>query len=153
MNKIKYNGNRGISGIDGSTSTAFGAAMINKQPTVLITGDLSFIYDTNALWNQSSPENLKIIVINNAGGGIFKIIPGPMQTPYSEEFFETKHSVNLESLAKAHKINFASTDNIDDATKKLTDLFSSTTTEILEIKTGSVNNEDILMDYFKAIKN
>ena len=152
QSEIKYNGNRGVSGIDGSSSTAFGAAIINKEPTILITGDLSFIYDTNALWNQASPENLKIIVINNEGGGIFKIIPGPKETPYAEEFFETKHNVKLENLAKAHNIKFNSADNIDDASNKLKHLFSNDKTEILEIKTGSINNEDILMDYFKAIK-
>ena len=152
QSEIKYNGNRGVSGIDGSTSTAFGAAIINNGPTVLITGDLSFIYDTNALWNQSPPKNLKIIIVNNEGGGIFKIIPGPKETPYAKEFFETQHDVKLENLAKAHKINFNSTDNIDDASNKLKHLFSNDKTEILEIKTGNINNEDILMDYFKAIK-
>ena len=149
---IKYNGNRGVSGIDGTSSTALGAAIVNNNPTVLVTGDLSFIYDINALWNQSIPENLKIIVVNNEGGGIFKIIPGPKETPYTKEFFETKHNVNLKDLAKAHKIKFNSTDNINDASKKLIHLFTTKTTEILEIKTGNVANEDILMDYFKAIK-
>ena len=152
QSEIRYNGNRGVSGIDGSTSTAFGAAIINNEPTVLITGDLSFIYDINALWNQSPPKNLKIIVVNNEGGGIFKIIPGPKDTPYAKDFFETKHDVKLENLAKAHNIKFNSTDNIDDASNKLKHLFSNDKTEILEIKTGNINNEDILMDYFKAIK-
>ena len=81
-----------------------------------------------------------------------KIIPGPKETPYTKEFFETKHNVNLKDLAKAHKIKFNSTDNINDASKKLIHLFTTKTTEILEIKTGNVANEDILMDYFKAIK-
>jgi 2-succinyl-5-enolpyruvyl-6-hydroxy-3-cyclohexene-1-carboxylate synthase len=63
--------NRGTSGIDGSTSTAIGAAVANKKDTVLITGDVSFFYDSNALWNNYIPKNFKIIVINNGGGGIF----------------------------------------------------------------------------------
>ncbi len=150
--EIKYNGNRGISGIDGTSSTALGAAIINKQTTVLITGDLSFIYDINALWNQSIPENLKIIVINNEGGGIFKIIPGPSETPYGKEFFETKHTVKLEELAKAHKIKFKSASNQNDASEKLIHLFSNKRTEILELKTENVANEEVLKSYFKAIK-
>ncbi|MBM77888.1 MAG: 2-succinyl-5-enolpyruvyl-6-hydroxy-3-cyclohexene-1-carboxylic-acid synthase [Crocinitomicaceae bacterium] len=150
---IKYNGNRGVSGIDGTSSTAIGAAIINKDCTVLITGDLSFIYDINALWNKNIPDNLKIIVLNNEGGGIFKIIPGPKETPYVETFFETKHNVNLEKLSNAHQIPFNSANSIDDATDKLKKLFSTKKTEILEMKTGNISNEDILKDYFKAIKS
>ncbi|MEC8830253.1 MAG: 2-succinyl-5-enolpyruvyl-6-hydroxy-3-cyclohexene-1-carboxylic-acid synthase, partial [Bacteroidota bacterium] len=67
--------NRGTSGIDGSTSTAVGAAVVSKLPTLLITGDLSFFYDSNGLWNNYVPNDFKIIVINNDGGGIFRILP------------------------------------------------------------------------------
>ena len=99
------------------------------------------------------PDNLKIIVLNNEGGGIFKIIPGPKETPYIETFFETKHNVNLEKLSNAHQIPFNSANSIDDATDKLKKLFSTKKTEILEMKTGNISNEDILKDYFKAIKS
>ena len=68
--------NRGTSGIDGSTATAIGAAVAQQLPTVLVTGDLSFFYDINGLWNNYIPKNFKIILINNAGGGIFRILPG-----------------------------------------------------------------------------
>src|SRR5690554_7562077 len=68
--------NRGTSGIDGCTSTAIGAATTTSDITTLITGDVSFLYDSNALWNHYLPKNLKIIVINNGGGGIFRILPG-----------------------------------------------------------------------------
>ena len=69
--------NRGTSGIDGSTSTAIGACLASGQDTVLITGDISFLYDSNALWNVNMPKNFRIILINNGGGNIFKFIPGP----------------------------------------------------------------------------
>ena len=72
--------NRGTSGIDGSTSTAIGAAFANKNQTTFITGDISFFYDSNGLWNSNIPNNFRIILINNSGGGIFKIIPGPKST-------------------------------------------------------------------------
>ena len=62
--------NRGTSGIDGSSSTAVGAAFVSKIPTLLITGDLSFFYDSNALWNTYLKKNFRIIIINNQGGGI-----------------------------------------------------------------------------------
>ena len=67
--------NRGTSGIDGSTSTAIGAAVATEKETVFISGDLSFLYDSNALWNNYIPLNFKIIIINNGGGGIFRILP------------------------------------------------------------------------------
>ena len=57
--------NRGTSGIDGSTSTAIGAAITTSKPTVLITGDISFLYDSNALWNNYIPDNFKIIIIHH----------------------------------------------------------------------------------------
>src|SRR5690606_27679905 len=64
--------NRGTSGIDGSTSTAIGASIYDSNPTLLLTGDLSFLYDSNGLWNNYIKPNFRIIVINNDGGGIFR---------------------------------------------------------------------------------
>src|SRR5699024_8935977 len=61
--------NRGTSGIDGSTSTAIGAAVASNKQTLLVTGDLSFFYDSNALWNANTPNDFRIIVVNNSGGG------------------------------------------------------------------------------------
>ena len=83
--------NRGTSGIDGSTSTAVGASVVSKFPTLLITGDLSFFYDINGLWNNYISDNFKIIVINNNGGGIFRILPGNDNSELFETYFETKH--------------------------------------------------------------
>jgi 2-succinyl-5-enolpyruvyl-6-hydroxy-3-cyclohexene-1-carboxylate synthase len=88
--------NRGTSGIDGSTSTAIGAAVANESPTVLIAGDIGFLYDSNALWNEYTPKNFKIILINNGGGGIFRILPGHEETLVFNKFFETSHCLTAE---------------------------------------------------------
>ena len=72
--------NRGTSGIDGSTATSMGAAWISQSPTVFITGDLSFFYDINGLWHNYLKPSTRIIVINNQGGGIFRILPGERKT-------------------------------------------------------------------------
>lgn len=88
--------NRGTSGIDGSTSTAVGAALASKLPTVFVTGDLSFFYDSNALWNNYIPQNFKIIVVNNGGGGIFRILPGEKDTEIFDTYFETKHNLSTD---------------------------------------------------------
>lgn len=150
---IQFNGNRGVSGIDGSTSTAMGAALVNDKLTLLVTGDLSFVYDINAFWNKTHPDNLKIIVVNNNGGGIFKIIPGPFSTPYGKEHFEAENPANLKHLAQAHNIEFLSANDIETTNKALKDLFNSRSTCILELETHHCNNEDVLKSYFEAIKN
>ena len=99
--KLKFNSNRGVSGIDGSTSTALGAALVTDQETVLITGDLSFVYDSNALWNNYVPKNLKLIVLNNDGGGIFNIIPGASTSEFTQHNFVSNNPADIKSLAKA----------------------------------------------------
>ena len=152
LKNIKYNSNRGVSGIDGSSSTAVGAASINKEITVLITGDLSFIYDQNALWNKNIPKKLKIIVINNQGGGIFKIIKGPNKTPYLNEFFETSHDLDIEKISLGYGLNYKKVDNIEDAQNAIDELIVSNHPEILELFTGNLNNEKILFEYFDKIK-
>ncbi|PLW97430.1 MAG: 2-succinyl-5-enolpyruvyl-6-hydroxy-3-cyclohexene-1-carboxylic-acid synthase, partial [Marinilabiliales bacterium] len=97
--KFNYFSNRGVSGIDGQVSTAAGNAYANTDLHVLITGDLGFLYDSNGLMNHYLKPNLKIVIINNAGGGIFRFIDGPIQSGYLEEFFEAKHNWKAEKIA------------------------------------------------------
>ena len=149
---LKYNSNRGVSGIDGSSSTAVGAASVTDDLTILITGDLSFIYDQHALWNKEIPRNLKIIVVNNQGGGIFNIISGPKTTPYSKEFFETSHELSLEKIAATFKINYQKATNEIQAIECLNNIFKSEDMEIIELFTGNIENENVLNDYFRNIK-
>ncbi len=103
------NGNRGTSGIDGCTSTAVGASLVNNRPTFLLTGDIAFLYDNNALWNNL-PPNLKIVVFNNNGGGIFQLIDGPNKHKGQLAYFTTPHKQNIGAWAMAknikhHKVN------------------------------------------------
>lgn len=88
--------NRGTSGIDGCVSTAIGAASVNEKPTLLIVGDVAFLYDRNGLLTNNLPQNLKIVVLNNAGGNIFRMIDGPGSLPELETFFETRHSFSAQ---------------------------------------------------------
>ena len=144
--------NRGTSGIDGSTSTAIGAAITSKKPTVLITGDISFFYDSNALWNKYVPKNFKIILINNSGGGIFRILPGHKENQVFNEFFETSHNFNANLLAEMYGFNYRCTDeNID--LEKLLDEFMNTNEKpsILEICTPEKQNNEVLLKYFKNL--
>ena len=77
--------NRGTSGIDGSTSTAIGHAIADPDRThFVLTGDLAFFYDRNAFWNNYLPKNLKVLLLNNQGGVIFRMIDGPTRQPESK---------------------------------------------------------------------
>ena len=100
LNGIKIYGNRGTSGIEGSISTAAGTSMMSNQPTFLLTGDLSFFYDINGLWNQYLKPNFKIIVLNNGGGGIFRLIDGPHDLPEREDYFATQSTRNCQRMAE-----------------------------------------------------
>jgi len=145
--------NRGTSGIDGSTSTAVGASIISKQPTLLITGDLSFFYDSNGLWNNYIPENFKIIVLNNGGGGIFRILPGNDNSQLFKTFFETRHVRNAKLISIDNGFSYSSADSIQTLKKVLPIFFkNSDKPQLLEIFTPSEINDKILIDYFKALK-
>lgn len=144
--------NRGTSGIDGSTSTAIGAAFANKKQTIFITGDLSFFYDSNALWNTNIPASFRIIIINNSGGGIFKIIPGP-GTTNAIQYFETPHCLTAEHLSKTYQFEYQKAYSTETVTKEL-ELFFNTSEKpkILEIFTPSAENDKFLKEYFKYIQ-
>lgn len=144
--------NRGTSGIDGSTSTAIGAAFASKNQTVFITGDLSFFYDSNALWNKNIPTSFRIILINNSGGGIFKIIPGP-STTNATNYFETPHCLTAEHLCKMYGFDYLQASSTETVLQQLNGFYeASEKPKILEIFTPSAENDLILKEYFKYIK-
>lgn len=145
----RVNANRGTSGIDGSTSTAAGAAIVYDGFTTLITGDISFLYDSNALWNSMLSKNLKIIVINNGGGGIFRFIKGPGQLEELETFFETPHSVEIHKLASAYGLNYLCAQNEKELKQAMRSLYAWEKPTILEVITPREINDIILRNYFK----
>lgn len=144
--------NRGTSGIDGSTSTAIGAAVANDKQTVLITGDISFLYDSNGLWNNYIPKNFKIILINNGGGGIFRILPGHDETPVFNTFFETSHCLTAEHLAKMYGFEYAIASDEKSLTDELHNMYAQNDRPyILEIFTPTRENDSILLQYFREL--
>ena len=144
--------NRGTSGIDGCTSTAIGAAVANGKPTTFITGDIGFLYDTNALWNNYIPKNFKIILINNGGGGIFRILPGHEETPVFNTFFETSHCHTAEHLAKMYGFNYTIASDETTLEQSLVGFYSNNDQpQLLEIFTPTRKNDSILLNYFKHL--
>lgn len=142
--------NRGTSGIDGCTSTAAGASMVNQKQTVLVTGDISFFYDSNGLWNNYLPNSFRIILINNGGGNIFKIIPGPENSGVVESVFETRHQLSAKYLAKMFGFEYELVKNSDELNTSLKSFYShSKQPKILEINTSEIENAEIQRAYFR----
>lgn len=150
---IIYSGNRGTSGIDGCTSTAAGASWLNTDAiTCLICGDVSFFYDINGLWHQYLSPKLRIIIINNRGGGIFRIIKGPNKTNQLEKFFESRHYTEADQVAKTYGLDYISASNKEEVEYSLKKYFEpSEKAIILEIFTPIEKNDAVLNDYFKVI--
>lgn len=152
-NIVRVNSNRGVSGIDGCTSTAVGAAFMAGNETVtLITGDVAFFYDSNALWNKFAPANLRVIILNNSGGGIFRLIEGPQQMPELGEFLETQHQRNAALLAKDMNVEYAAANNYEELEQELKEFYNpSNKPKILEVFTKTEINTQIFNDYKKLI--
>lgn len=146
--------NRGTCGIDGSTSTAVGAAMASpKKKFVLISGDIAFHYDKNAFWTESEIKNLNVVVINNGGGGIFRIIPGPDTIAEREKFIETEMTASAEHLAVHYGWNYMALKEETQLKNTLKEFFTVATTKtILEIFTDANQNSFVLEQYWKFLK-
>jgi 2-succinyl-5-enolpyruvyl-6-hydroxy-3-cyclohexene-1-carboxylate synthase len=145
--------NRGTSGIDGSTSTAIGCAVANEKPTLFITGDLSFLYDSNALWNNYIPKNFRIVIVNNQGGGIFRILPGHKNTENFDTYFETNHHLTAEHLCKMYGINYESVSDENTLKSSLETFYSEEDRpKLLEIFTPKQINDEVLLNYFDFIR-
>ena len=145
--------NRGTSGIDGSTSTAIGAALASGKETILITGDVSFLYDSNALWNNYIPQNFKIIIINNSGGGIFRILPGHQENKTFNTYFETSHNLTAKHLAKMYQFDYQVANDEKALEKEMLLFTNATKPTILEVFTPSKCNDSVLLNYFNYLTN
>ncbi len=143
--------NRGTSGIDGSLSTAVGFSTLSKAKNLMITGDLSFFYDSNALMSRNLPSNLKIILINNQGGNIFRFIPGPDTTGFLEEFFEAKHSFRADKICQVFGLSYFSASDKQEFQAALDALLHHPDTALLELFTQGELSARVLSSYFERL--
>lgn len=142
--------NRGVSGIDGCTSTAIGAALAYKpNATLLITGDMSFKYDISALLSTQIGPHFKIIVINNNGGGIFRFIASTSNLDIREKMFCCPTETSYEELFKAHGFAFFEA-NDEEELRSSFEKFASETSlpSALVVNTDGELSAQILKDYF-----
>ncbi len=143
--------NRGVSGIDGCTSTAVGAALQTDKMVFLLTGDVAFFYDRNALWHNHIPENLRIVLLNNAGGNIFRLIDGPSAQPELEQYFETRHHTTAQRTAQDAQIDYFSITETTDFQAVWTNfVLNDGKAKLLEIFTDPVVNGEVFADYRKS---
>ncbi len=153
LSTLTYHCNRGTSGIDGSISTAIGTAIAQPDKLhVIITGDISFFYDSNAFWNNHVPSNVRVFLINNSGGGIFSIIPGPKSTPQGEDYFITQNNAEAKGICKAYNVNYYRSENIqeiDDQLQKFYDWQDNERLALMEIVTPRDQNPVVLDQYWK----
>jgi 2-succinyl-5-enolpyruvyl-6-hydroxy-3-cyclohexene-1-carboxylate synthase len=146
--------NRGTSGIDGAVSTAVGAALATGELTTLIVGDLGFFYDRNGLWHPHVPANLRIVLLNNHGGGIFDIIDGPKRLPAElhRTFFLTPQPLTARRTAADHGLDYFHADDAAGLKDALTTFFNpSSRSALLEIETDMAVNSQVFRQFKTAI--
>lgn len=153
---VTYRSNRGVSGIDGCVSTAVGAAWGDDKLNVLVVGDLSFVYDINAWWNKLDKSNLLVLIINNGGGGIFKIIEGPSTTGVLDEYFEVRSKSKIEELVSAHGVRYSKVEDADSLDLNLQRLVTDFVNgqfegEVIEVDTQEIDSEKVLKEYFQKV--
>ncbi|HEX6224702.1 MAG TPA: 2-succinyl-5-enolpyruvyl-6-hydroxy-3-cyclohexene-1-carboxylic-acid synthase [Chryseolinea sp.] len=132
---IQVFANRGTSGIDGCTSTMMGHCFTSDVPNILITGDLAFFYDRNAFWHNYPMPNLRIVLLNNHGGIIFKMIDGPGNTDEADEYFITRQRLNAKHLCAEFGLAHLKVDHRRKVKNLLKDFFDMDgTPKVLELE-------------------
>jgi 2-succinyl-5-enolpyruvyl-6-hydroxy-3-cyclohexene-1-carboxylate synthase len=118
---VRILANRGASGIDGLVSTAVGAALMHGNRAYALLGDLAFLHDQNGLviGPQDHRPDLALVVVNNAGGGIFSLLPQAAFADPFERVFGTPHGVDIASVAAAHGVPYARLESMDGLSKAL----------------------------------
>ncbi|AWV96878.1 2-succinyl-5-enolpyruvyl-6-hydroxy-3-cyclohexene-1-carboxylic-acid synthase [Arcticibacterium luteifluviistationis] len=140
--------NRGTSGIDGSLSTAVGQAMTTDKNVYCILGDLSFQYDKNALWNRYLPDNLKIIILNNAGGIIFNMIDGPKKQDAFNDFFRTEQPNKADLIAQEYGLAYLSIRKQEEVDLNISEFLNKNEKAILEFFTDYEGNVKAFKAFF-----
>ena len=136
--------NRGVAGIDGCTSTAVGNAIGSKNPVVLVTGDVAFQYDLNGLATvEEVPGNLRVVVINNGGGEIFRWLEGPESLGLVDKYFETRPRTTVKSAAEYCGLNYFCARNQDETQKAMEEMMRNDAASILEVVTDGLKSTEV----------
>ncbi|ERJ04573.1 carboxylate synthase protein, partial [Halorhabdus tiamatea SARL4B] len=131
---VRVLGNRGVSGIDGVTSTALGAASAADGPVVAVLGDVSFYHDMNGLLAlQRADVDATIVVLNNDGGGIFHMLPIENFDPPFGEFFKTPHGLDFSPVGELYDAEFVRAGSLDAFESLYRESLGASGTQIIEV--------------------
>ncbi len=148
--------NRGINGIEGSLSAAVGYAIASDKVNFVVIGDLSFFYDMNALWNSNITSNLRILLLNNGGGGIFNTLPGLEMSGTSHKFITAVHNTTAEGWAKECGFQYMAVNNEEQLVQNI-DIFTQVEISekpiLMEVFTNKNKDARILKDFYHSLKN
>ena len=145
---IEVFSNRGVSGIDGCLSSAVGISTHSNRLNFVLIGDMAFFYDRNGLWHDINPGNLRILLLNNHGGGIFRMIEGPSKQPELKEFFETNQKLNAENTSVDFDLDYYFCNDINGLKLNFPQLLvDDGKAKILEIESDSQINKTIFDKY------
>jgi 2-succinyl-5-enolpyruvyl-6-hydroxy-3-cyclohexene-1-carboxylate synthase len=126
--------NRGTNGIDGTLSTAIGLAH-NGPPTVLLTGDLALLHDSNgALIRPQLKGHLTIVLVNNNGGGIFELLPIAQHEPPFEIYFGTPQNIDFQRFCATYSIDYVQIESWQHLRQEI-EVLPESGIRVLEIRT------------------
>lgn len=145
--------NRGVNGIEGTTSAAAGCAAVTDDRVLCVTGDLSFFYDQNALWNSNLRGNLRIMLLNNGGGGIFSQLPGLEASPARDKMIAAGHTTRAEGCCRQHDVEYRAAYGSEDLYSGITWLVQSDCDRplLLEVVTDVERDRNVWQQASKSL--
>ena len=154
-NDVEILSNRGTNGIEGSLSTALGYATASDKLNFILIGDLSFFYDMNALWNSNYGTNVRILLLNNAGGEIFHALPGLELHENARRFVTATHTTSARAWAEDRGFEYLSAHNEEELTNAVSTFTQPDITArpmLLEVFTDKKTDIELLKEYYHNLK-
>ena len=145
--------NRGVNGIEGSLSTAAGFSLGTDDMVVCVTGDLSFFYDQNALWNKGLRGNLRVILLNNHCGGIFRTLPGLDASAAADGMVAASHSTEARGICTQNDVGYLKASNMDEMRIGVVTLLTQESERpmVLEVFTDAAEDARAMKQYFESL--
>lgn len=145
--------NRGINGIEGSLSAAAGCSAVTDGLTVCVIGDLSFFYDQNALWNTCLRGNLRIVLLNNSCGGIFRQLKGLDRSPAADTIVAATHAATAQGICTQNDIGYIRARDMDEMRLGMVELLTKKTARplLLEVTTNAQADAEALQGLYDMI--
>ena len=145
--------NRGVNGIEGSLSTAAGFSLATSDMVFCVIGDLSFFYDQNALWNSNLRGNLRIVMLNNGGGGIFRQLAGLECSEARDTVVAASHNTEAQGICTQNDIGYIKAKGMEEMQMGMVRLLTAATKRpmLLEIITDPADDARAMKQYFKQL--